>query len=99
MGRITNNVGRRVEAEGVTYAPPADGFEEMETFDRLPPRVRRAIAEMPARANVFKYARLVRFQGEDAAIAAAREAVAKFMAAASAEKANGRYFEPWQPER
>lgn len=99
MGRVTNNVGRRIEAEGVTYAPRLDGYAEMDAFDDLPKRVRQMIADMPSRANVFKYQRLVRFQGEAAAIAAGREAVARFMAAASAEKANGRYFEPWQPER
>jgi len=97
MGRISNNVGRRVD--GVSYAPPGDGFEEMELFDALPRPVRDLINDMPARANIRKYDRLVRFQGAPAAIAAARDAASRFMVHAAAEKESGRYFEPWQPER
>lgn len=95
MGKRTNNVGLRVD--GLGYADMAARKvsieEEMEIFDGLPRPVRELIAGMPARANVLKYHRLVRFQGTAAAIDAARDAAARFYIGAAVQKATGTYWE------
>lgn len=89
---MSQNVGRHIEGLGYAEGIPIE--DEMAIYDGLPKAVREVIAQMPARGNVRKYARLVRFQGEAAAIEAARIACYKFYALAELEKRTGEYFKP-----
>lgn len=84
-GNRNGNTGQHVG--DLTYSTALDCRQRMAIYDSLPASVRKRIQDMPLRANVAKYAKLVRFQGEQAALEAADAAVKRFHEAVERERA------------